>query len=219
MKSSKSNTDKGSCVPIRLFKFPGKDNQEMHTLSTQNSFSKMNTSFSRQNSLNLIKSTIYRNHLQRSYSSKICKENYKLGRHNYSFIDLGLEEKKINKSNISIMSFTPTGGRKNKFSDDRVSSSVSVDSNFKNPVINSPTTLLVRPHRTKKIEKSPENLMQDWIISLSKPLNKIFISRSSKQIKVYHRMKPKKTLQAWIPQPSNSCKSPFSVRSDSLDQS
>ena len=222
MKSCKSSIDKGSCVPIRIFQFPLNVNKSAHILSNKNSFSKINSSFARQSSLNLIKKNNSENRLSRSYSTK-SNEKHRYRTNNCNFIDLGMEDQKLNKPNTQMNPFSSTEIRANKLSDNNCSFSLSIDSVYKNSGIYTPAALIKRPLKIKKIEKSLENSGKDWIVfntvTLSQPLNKIFISRSTKQIKFNQQTKPKKTLQAWIPQPSNYCKSPFTVYSDSIDQS
>ena len=214
-KSEKSY--KGPCVPVKLFKFPAKLSRK--SASVKQASLQNHNFLSQQNICKGLRSSLSENKLSRSSSYKSNSDkNTTFKSSNCSFIDLEMDQFKEPKLNTSILSSMEKYTRQIKNQGKSLGFSISIDSFYKSPGVYTPAALIKKPIIVKKSTNFLDNPMRDWIVfntvSLAKPLNKVFITRSTKKLKLIDDTKPKIKLQAWIPQPVAYCKSPITGNSE-----
>ena len=209
--------NKGPCVPVKLFKFPVKLGTK--SASVKNLSCQRKNFLCSQNICKGLRSSSSDYKLSRSSSSKsFCDKTTTFKSSNCSFMDIEMNQFKEPKLNTSILSSMEKYTTQIKNQGKSVGFSISIDDFSKNPVVYTPATLVKKPIIVKRNTSTLENPMRDWIVfntvSLITPMNKVFLTRSTKKIRLPDDTKPKVKLQAWIPQPVAYCKSPLTLNSD-----
>jgi hypothetical protein len=202
MKIIPKKNNQRDCIPIKLFEFPSNSSKEISPVCGQNMINKFNHFFSRESSLKNTRPVSTGNSMSRSQTQKSLNEKLNASHLNgYSFINLNLDQMNFRKS-ISFNNALRKEPKVTKKSNYK--SPMFLEDFFKNSGIFTPNPLVKKSLSLLKHQKTFQNPTKEWIVfdsvCVMKPITKVIITSSAKKLKF--KEKPKKKIQARIPQPA-----------------